>query len=106
MQMLNQVARYSIVLLLTVASSAAGVANEPRFATKEARRDANGVTFRTAAETMRIEVCGEGIIHVVVGARYSAGKRYTVLFSSGRTLGTASGDRPHWIAYAGLQFHF
>jgi hypothetical protein len=41
-----------------------------------------------------------------VGGRYNEGKRYTVLFSSGRSLGTASGDRPQWIAYAGLQFHF
>ena len=41
-----------------------------------------------------------------VGGRYTVSKRYTLLFSSGRTLGTTSGDQPQWIAYAGVQFHF
>jgi len=40
------------------------------------------------------------------GCRYKLNKRYTLLFSSGRTLGRASGDRPTWIAYSGWQFHF
>jgi alpha-D-xyloside xylohydrolase len=56
--------RYSIVLLLTVASSPTS-ADEHRFAVKESHRDSNGVTFRTAAGTMRIEVCSDRVIHVV-----------------------------------------
>ena len=57
--------KYGIVLLLAVASSAARAANEPQFAIKESHRDANGVTFRTAAGTMRIEVCGDHVVHAV-----------------------------------------
>ena len=41
-----------------------------------------------------------------IGGRYEITKRYTLLFSSGRTLGHASAERPSWIAYTGLQFHF
>jgi len=41
-----------------------------------------------------------------VGGRYEMTPRYTLLFSSGRTFGRASADRPSWIAYTGLQFHF
>ncbi len=57
--------KYGIVLLLLLASSLVWAANEPQFAIKESRRDSNGVTFRTAAGTMRIEVCGDRAIHVV-----------------------------------------
>jgi alpha-D-xyloside xylohydrolase len=57
--------KYGIVLLLAVASSAARAANESQFAIKESHRDANGVTFRTAAGTMRIEVCGDRVVHAV-----------------------------------------
>lgn len=39
--------------------------NEPRFAVKDPRRDANGVTFRTNSGSMRIEVCGERVVHVI-----------------------------------------
>jgi hypothetical protein len=41
-----------------------------------------------------------------IGGRYEINKRYTLLFSSGRTLGAASSDRPTLVSYAGLQFHF
>ena len=57
--------KYGIVLLFVVASSAAWGANEPKFAIKESHTDPNGVTLRTAAGTMRIEACGDRVIHVV-----------------------------------------
>jgi alpha-D-xyloside xylohydrolase len=54
-----------IALLFVVASTAACAANEPKFAIKESHRDSSGVTFRTAAGTLRIEACGDRVIHVV-----------------------------------------
>ncbi|HKM83780.1 MAG TPA: TIM-barrel domain-containing protein [Candidatus Acidoferrum sp.] len=57
--------KYGIVLLFVVASSAAWGANEPKFAIKESHTDSNGVTLRTAAGTIRIEACGDRVIHVV-----------------------------------------
>jgi alpha-D-xyloside xylohydrolase len=57
--------RYGVVLLLVVAGSAECAATEPRFAVKQSRRDANGVTFRTAKGTLRVEVCGDRVVHVV-----------------------------------------
>jgi len=53
------------VLLLVIASSEVWAAGQPQFAIKDSHRDANGVTFRTAAGTMRIEACGDRAIHVV-----------------------------------------
>jgi alpha-D-xyloside xylohydrolase len=57
--------RCGVVLLLTVAGSTARAASESQFAVKEARRDAGGVTIRTANGTMRVEVCGDRVVHVV-----------------------------------------
>ena len=57
--------RHTIVLLLVVASTAAWAANESQFAIKRSHPDSNGVTFTTAAGTMRIEACGDRAIHVV-----------------------------------------
>jgi len=57
--------RSLIYSLLIVANSAAWAMDEPRFAVKESRRDSSGVTIRTAAGAMRIEVCGDRVIHVV-----------------------------------------
>ena len=54
-----------IALLVAIASVAASAANEPQFAIKESHRDSSGVTFRTAAGTLRIEACGDRVIHVV-----------------------------------------
>ena len=52
---------FSNILLFT----AAAWASEPQFAIKESHKDSNGVTLKTAAGTMRIEACGDRIIHVV-----------------------------------------
>ena len=53
------------IVLLFVIATAAWAANEPQFAIKESHPDPNGVTFQTAAGTMRIEACGDRVIHVV-----------------------------------------
>ena len=52
---------FSNILLFT----AAAWASEPQFAIKESHKDSNSVTLKTAAGTMRIEACGDRIIHVV-----------------------------------------
>ena len=52
---------FSNILLFT----AAAWASEAQFAIKESHKDSNGVTLKTAAGTMRIEACGDRIIHVV-----------------------------------------
>ena len=54
-----------LVLLTVLASLEVWAADQPQFAVKETHRDVNGVTFRTAAGIMRIEVCGDRVIHVV-----------------------------------------
>jgi len=53
---------FAIALLVT---TAAAWASEPQFAIKESHADSNGVTLKTAAGTMRIEACGDRVIHVV-----------------------------------------
>ena len=58
----------AITLVLIVANSAARANDEPRFAVKQSRRDSNGVTMRTVAGTVRIEVCGDRVIHVVASS--------------------------------------
>ena len=61
----KMIRHYGTVLLLVIASSEVWAAGQPQFAIKDSHRDANGVTFRTAAGTMRIEACGDRAIHVV-----------------------------------------
>src|SRR5882724_7723350 len=53
------------IILLFVIATAALAANEPQFAIRASHADASGVTFQTAAGTMRIEACGDRVIHVV-----------------------------------------
>src|SRR4051794_26973348 len=52
---------FSNILLFTFAAWASG----PQFTIKESHKDSNGVTLKNAAGTMRIEACGDRIIHVV-----------------------------------------
>ncbi len=54
-----------LVLLTVLASLEVCAADQPQFAVKETHRDVNGVTFRTAVGIMRIEVCGDRVIHVL-----------------------------------------
>jgi len=53
------------IFLLFVIATVASAANEPQFAIRASHTDSNGVTFQTAAGTMRIEACGDRVIHVV-----------------------------------------
>ncbi len=55
---------YGSVLLFILGIAAAWAA-QPQFAIKESHKDSNGVTLQTAAGTMRIEACGDRIIHVI-----------------------------------------
>jgi alpha-D-xyloside xylohydrolase len=57
--------RRIVVLFILIASTAWG-ASTPQFAIKGSQEDANGVTLQMASGTMRIEACGERVIHVVV----------------------------------------
>jgi len=57
--------RCGVLLFLFSLITSAWSVNEPRFAVKDPRRDANGVTFRTNSGSMRIEVCGERVVHVI-----------------------------------------
>jgi alpha-D-xyloside xylohydrolase len=51
---------FSLLTLLAV--SAAG---ESQFALKQSHAESNGVTFQTAAGSMRVELCGDRVVHVV-----------------------------------------
>ena len=58
---------FCLASLLILAGSAEA-ANATRFTVQEFHKDANGVTFRTIAGTMRIEVCGDQVIHVIASS--------------------------------------
>ena len=57
--------RYGIVLFLLVASSLTWSETHRGFAIKGSHPDANGVTFQTATGKMRVEICGDGVVHVI-----------------------------------------
>ena len=54
-----------LYLALISASVAAWSADEPLFSVKQASGDSNGITFRASGGTMRIEFCGNNVVHVV-----------------------------------------
>ena len=54
-----------LVLLFISVCSVAWSTNHSQFSVKEFHRDSNGVTFTTTAGTMRIELCGDRVVHVV-----------------------------------------
>lgn len=54
-----------LFLLVTTLASAAWPASSQQFAIKESHKDANGITLRTASGTMRVELCGDRVVHVV-----------------------------------------
>src|SRR5690242_4235513 len=56
--------RVAIVFILAVISGA-WASEGQQFAIKGSRRDENGITFQTATGAMRIEACGDRVIHVV-----------------------------------------
>jgi alpha-D-xyloside xylohydrolase len=65
---LTELSNKFFVLLFVMASSAAWAANPSQFTVKGFHRDSNGVTFTTTAGAMRIEVCGDRVIHVVASS--------------------------------------
>ncbi len=60
---MNKTNRAVLVFILLVTSAAS--ASVATFSIKESHQDANGVTLQTAAGTMRIEACGDRVIHVI-----------------------------------------
>ena len=54
-----------LVVLVLLVPTAPAWAGEAQFAIKDSHKDSNGVTLKTAAGSMRIEACGDRIIHVV-----------------------------------------
>src|SRR5438270_8129485 len=57
--------KYCFFLFFLIVASSLTAAGQPQFAVQKSHRDSNGITFRTAAGSMRIEVCGNRVIHVV-----------------------------------------
>ncbi|PYX40262.1 MAG: hypothetical protein DMG81_06850, partial [Acidobacteria bacterium] len=65
---LTELSHKCVVLLFIIISSAAWAAKQSQFAVKEFHPDTNGVTFTTTAGVMRVEVCGDRVIHVVASS--------------------------------------
>src|SRR5436190_12505653 len=57
--------KYGIFLCL-FAGSAEWAGSHPQFAVKSSHADTNGITFQTASGMMRVEVCGDRVVHVIV----------------------------------------
>jgi alpha-D-xyloside xylohydrolase len=53
---------FVLLFILTISSA---WADQAQFAIKESHKDSNGVTLSTTSGTMRIEACGDRVIHVV-----------------------------------------
>jgi alpha-D-xyloside xylohydrolase len=64
----TELSNKSLVLLFIVISSLAWSADQSHFAIKEFHRDSSGVTFVTAAGAMRVEACGDRVVHVVASS--------------------------------------
>src|SRR5579864_303775 len=58
--------RKCVLATLMCIHSTAWAADHSHFAITQSHPDANGVTLRTTSGSMRIEVCGDSVIHVVV----------------------------------------
>ena len=53
------------IVLLFIASISSAWAGQAQFTVKETNKDSNGVTLQTTSGTLRIEACGDRIIHVI-----------------------------------------
>src|SRR5579862_168295 len=60
------IAKRCASILLLIFISVASAASESQFAIKQSRADSHGVTLQTVSGTMRVEVCGDRVIHVMV----------------------------------------
>ena len=54
-----------LVILVLVTSSFTWAENQSGFAVKESHPDGNGITLHMVSGTMRVEVCGDSVVHVV-----------------------------------------
>src|SRR6266567_5258458 len=54
-----------VLVVSVVVTSAVWSAAQPQFAVKQSQKDSNGVTLRTATGMMRVELCGDHVVHVV-----------------------------------------
>src|SRR5436189_2414578 len=54
-----------VLLVSLVVTSAVWSAAQPQFAVRQSQKDSNGVTLRTATGMMRVELCGDRVVHVV-----------------------------------------
>jgi alpha-D-xyloside xylohydrolase len=59
------VQRHLFVLFSLIAVSAASTASESQFAVKGSHTDSYGVTLQTVGGAMRIEACGDRVVHIV-----------------------------------------
>ncbi len=53
------------VFLLFLIAALTCAASKSSFSVKQLQRDSNGVTFQTEAGTVRVEICGDRVVHVV-----------------------------------------
>src|SRR5438105_14733455 len=57
--------KIGVLFVSLVVTSAVSSAAQPQFAVKQSQKDSNGVTLRTATGMMRVELCGDRVVHVV-----------------------------------------
>ncbi len=57
-----------VLVVSVVVTSAVWSAAQSQFAVKQSQKDSNGVTLRTATGLMRVELCGDRVVHVVATA--------------------------------------
>ncbi len=55
-----------LLFLLLFTAGSVCAASQTSFSKKQSHTDSNGVTIQTPAGTMRIEICGDRVVHVVV----------------------------------------
>src|SRR5258708_38220526 len=57
--------KIGVLLVSLVVTSAGWSAAQPQFAVKQSQKDSNAITLRTPAGSMRVELCGDRVVHVV-----------------------------------------
>src|SRR5437667_10661544 len=57
--------KIGVLFVSLVVTSAVCSAAQPQFAIKQSQKDSNGVMLRTATGMMRVELCGDHVVHVV-----------------------------------------
>lgn len=62
----TKIVKTCMPFLLMICTSTTWAANQSRFSIKEVHEDSKGATLTTIAGLMRIEACGDRVIHVVV----------------------------------------